>query len=116
MDLAERCEAATRPDRELDAEIALATGAVKVINGWRYNSANRAREVEHFTASLDAAITLVPDGCDWLINTRGIFAQVWERKAVGDGSWEARTAATPALAMCAAALRALATDDPPEPR
>jgi hypothetical protein len=58
-------------------------------------------------ASLDAAMTLVPEGCDWLINGRYNFAQVWEAKETGrDGSWKCERAATPALALCAAALRA----------
>jgi hypothetical protein len=90
--LADRCEQAAGPDRELDAEIArflVLTGAEDIARsryGWSY-----------FTASLDAAVTLVPEGCGWMVMKN--VAKV--------GRWPKR-ASTPALALCAAALRARA--------
>jgi hypothetical protein len=56
-----------------------------------------ASRVPFYTASLDAAVTLVPDGCGWMVMKN--VAKV--------GRWPKR-GATPALALCAAALRARA--------
>ena len=108
--LIERVEAATGPDREVDAEIAcamcrfrlpthtarpdpIAPGRVRdCVGGW---------VAPTYTASLDAALTLVPSGFDWLLDS-GRIAIVGRRPA---GPFTAR-AATPALALTAAALRA----------
>lgn len=59
-----------------------------------------------YTASLDAALALVPDGVSWQVTARvkedgDFFADV-------DIQHECRSAATPALALCIAALRAMA--------
>jgi hypothetical protein len=92
LSLAERCEQAAGPDRELDVAIArflVLTRAEDIARsryGWSY-----------FTASLDAAVMLVPDGCGWMVMKN--VAKV--------GRWPKR-GATPALALCAAALRARA--------
>lgn len=128
--LAERCEAASGPDRELDAEI----GSVMrwqpygpdhwanasdlefrpTAGGWmrcqRGDDASLAWPAPLYTASLDAAMSLVPDEC---------LAQVW-RGLDGEGSATCSPlkrinlprifAATPAIALCAAALRALAKE------
>ena len=131
--LAERCEAAKGPDRELDARIWC------TLHGKRYTDHNpvyaayaaenpetqvefteppkRSRRVtgphtgghaKPVTASLDAAMTLVPEGWRWELTTTGfkpgasMIGPV--RAALGIGSY----AATPALALTAAALRALA--------
>jgi hypothetical protein len=107
--LAERCEQAAGPDRELDAEIALAAGWERKWNDsdkphgwyWRRGDYSWTAEMEgippNYTASLDAAVTLVPEGCGWMV--MGNAAKV--------GRWPSR-GATPALALCAAALRARA--------
>jgi hypothetical protein len=50
-----------------------------------------------FTASLDAAVTLVPEGCGWMVMSSAAKVGVWPSHG-----------ATPALALCAAALRARA--------
>ena len=133
--LAERCEAATGPDRELDALIWCA------LNGKRYRGHNPAyasygadnsetqveyseppkrtrmvttgRGVPHaqpWTASLDAAMTLVPSD-EWSVsiyygpwvsgNVRLLHAIDHPEEIIGD-------AHELALAMCAAALRARA--------
>lgn len=65
----------------------------------------------HFTASIDAALTLVPKGWSWLIRPSDFqdnwIAEVWR----GDDDGRGSRATTPALAICIAALRAKGTDD-----
>jgi len=108
--LAERCEQAAGPDRELDAEIArflVLAGAEDIARsryGWSY-----------FTASLDAAVTLVPEGwkwsLDWTQRAPYLDCAVAAAFAHGSGINPADTEAaakTTALALCAAALRARA--------
>ena len=131
--LADRVEAATGPDRELDCVIAVAAlGFFEVPPRWEgapigygYIDADGAEVrpgqggdqlVRHFTTSLDAAMTLVPEGAEFLVSScrpgliafaRGPSAVVGffeNAEASGLGS-----AATPALALCAAALRAQAS-------
>src|SRR5690348_8789107 len=61
--LAERCEKAAGPDRDLDEAIALIFGWRLVAKGWvRDPGGNSKDELPRFTASLDAAMTLVPAG------------------------------------------------------
>jgi len=100
LTLAERCEQAAGPDRELDWQIAIA-----------YNVAKG----RYYTGSLDAAVTLVPEGCDWHCQSNPSVSACWasvspkklglELRGWGSGM---RRASTPALALCAAALRARA--------
>lgn len=125
--LAERCEAATEGDRELDAEIACYIGKpLGNIDHWLHGAdisyrptaygyyvavipveggetrTSEAFKATEFTASLDVAMTLA-DG--WFRITP--HGDRWD--ALGKtGPW--CTAATPALALCAAALRARAGD------
>ncbi len=101
--LAERCEKATGVDRDIDDALhRIAIGSEP------FNSASARR----YTASIDAAMTLVPEGWSPAIDCRSErpFASVessldadpftfGSRKGQGYG-------ATPALALCAAALRA----------
>jgi hypothetical protein len=118
--LAERCEAATGPDRELD----LAIARLFDVTVWLRNDDDTANyETTHwrYTASIDAALTLVPEGCGWVAG----YGQVRSDEPLGgaqitrhakfagydvanDVIAEAE-AATPALALCAAALRARTT-------
>lgn len=119
IELAERCEAATGADTKLEREIAEALG-------WRHVR-NKGPESEWFpyvwvapdgkcdadetypdyTASIDAALTLVPEGWNWQV---GKGNHCWS--AVYQGAPPSMRvdpiAATPALAICAAALRARA--------
>ncbi len=152
--LAERVEALTGPCRETDAEIARAIGWYQkevVCHGvkggkwvekyWTYKGDTRAAwssvPPHDFTASLDVAMTLVPDG--WAIEGLSFWpaapdeadtktqasatarlvgtsvrrmgrSMVWGHSG-GDGRTEA-TASTPALALSAAALRAIAAGQP----
>lgn len=115
LKLAERVEAATGPDRELDAAIMCARGASWVTDGMAFygerGNYTAAVPVQPFTASLDAAMTLLEQG--WGYEQRRpsdeaghstCRATIWwvpnfPEKQFGKG-------ATPALALTAAALRA----------
>jgi hypothetical protein len=102
-DLAERCEKATGPDYRLDNEIAAAVGRSPP-----HGSIETYIEGQHgrwFTASLDAAMTLVPEGFDWIIGHTNSGLTI-HAEVGGRGGEYQRFAATPALALCAAALRA----------
>ena len=129
QDLAERIEAADGPDREMDRDIMLAAvpcdrapfrywapmnentghGAVDVERVYYAPHCAQAVAVPKFTASLDSALTLVPEGHDWiLVDQRATYGTPFVRVKSGDdrvADWEGR-APTPALALCAAALRA----------
>ena len=89
--LAARCEAATGPDRELDAETAVAAGWARWLDD----------ECLAYTASLDAAVSLVPAGWTGSIylDGRGTLYR--------DDRWTFidKSSATPALALCVAAQR-----------
>jgi hypothetical protein len=91
--LAERVEAATGDSFDLNHAIARALGIAS----------------EPFTASLDAAMTLVPEGCKWGFdghwNIARIYSYEYQTNRGQYPIYEAE-AATPALALCAAALRA----------
>lgn len=128
LELAERCEKAEGPDRELGREVLLACGWRKTQAGhflgpiflWSSPDWASSFDDDRFhrhdpTASIDAALTLVPDGTGhdpfWMLkasnpnNPSGCRAEIWAK----DVSRPFRgKAATPALALCAAALRARA--------
>jgi len=103
--LAERCEKATGPDRELDAAIYDAVNggsdAWEAIRKW-----GGVQWIEHHTSSLDAITALIERelNCSWRAgNTpsgRG-FA------LLGTNTKE-HAASSPALALCAAFCRAMA--------
>jgi hypothetical protein len=111
--LAERVEQATGPCRNLDNSIRLAT-----------NGGCAFDEDPAYTASLDAAMTLVPEGWNWMAGNRN---QPKARAYVNNGElhfegvtaqrnprlrWCEVVAATPALALTAAALRARTAMEP----
>lgn len=129
--LAELVEALTGPDREVDAEIAIALGWNDVRydrlhgNYWEHQVGDEyevGRVIPEWTASLDAAMTLVPAEClfatrtVWDRGNMGGFASVSRYELAEPGNMLKRywmdehqtVAATPALALTAAALRALA--------
>lgn len=101
--LADACEKATGPDRGLDCAI---SDAVQ----------DREWETEgdrlFYTASLDSAMTLVPEGLSVTLYAHGdnahcdIYAGHPSRGLLA----EVEMAATPALALCAASLRARSTE------
>jgi len=124
--LAVRCEALAGPDREVDVCVFRAIGApvpfqfANLMVALTYDEAERCYTVPvgdmrcryeppAYTASLDDAMSLVPDGCDWLRKDFGTMTIVREGKLEKD--WARHTdgkGATPALALCSAALRARA--------
>lgn len=112
--LAERVEAATGPDRELDECIGMAIGLKNTMRvGHECLGTDRVVPVRcpTFTASLDAAMTLVPEGCDWSVdNFDGANGKpsAWVHVRKSSAAIEQVTGATPALALTAAALRARA--------
>jgi hypothetical protein len=90
LTLAERCEQTAGSDAGLDLAIwttLLDTPGFQPPSPWRTD----------YTASLDAAVTLVPEGCGWMVMNN----------AAKVGPLPSR-ASTPALALCSAALRARA--------
>jgi hypothetical protein len=124
--LAERVKALSEPDREVDCAIGVAAGLFRTEpnRGWPdqldYIQIREGRDwypgngfdhlVPKWTASLDAAMSLVPEGCR-------IEIEIWPNGRADTLLWsnsiprdpQNRTdAATPALALTAAALRTLA--------
>lgn len=130
--LAARVEAAEGADRELDAEISVAvhggeivwktsTGTMEAYPTRRYASTGHvggigAAPVPAFTASLDAAASLVPEGHEWRVETLNMRDGRGGAIVCRPGSAERfpgvtmHCAATPALALTAAALRAMAEE------
>jgi hypothetical protein len=113
--LAERCEEATGPDREIDCSIAVAAlGFFKDDDGkYAFTDAEGVTHqsgqaddmlVRRFTASLDAAMTLAGDVFGIELSQRndgGWNCALSNSQEDGEG-----TGRTMALAICAAALRA----------
>ncbi len=124
LELALRCEAATGADREIDVEIearkidaktGLADCSFPTVEKWVAAALQYGWNVPRYTASLDAAMTLVPEG--WTVanlsqsDTKGWWAELrqgllssYDKVVFG----KQLNNATPALALCAASLRALA--------
>jgi hypothetical protein len=135
IELAERCEAASGPDRDLADDILRACGFVQMekrrTNGgyqqkWKMPDGRHQQISFDPTKSLDAAMTLVPVG--WFVNSLTEYNQrTWDAILRGPRPSDApmwvssrtkgneRGVATPALALCAAALRARAAMDEKQP-
>lgn len=121
LKLAERCEKAGGPDRVLDAEIYIAVRDNLPQMAALTVSGDVSDHVPKVTASLDAALTLVPEGWSkFFTQFPGLPAEAstFECRADSKGKFWHGTdmadsgrvkAATPALALCAAALRARAS-------
>lgn len=123
--LADRCEKATGPDRNIDRAICPIVG-IRVVDeghplGVCYYDENRhGIPLPQFTRSIDAALTLVPESK----NTMDVFSlELWTGAGIYEPHVRASAwvpgaprvfAATSALALTAAALkaRALAGDRP----
>jgi len=113
--LADRVEAATGPDRDIDCWIENRLDLAKFVpdspaphgGGWL----DKRVEPKPYTASLDAAMTLVPEGAFWSITMRGKQQGGYHACCQIEGSLDWREGATPALALTAAALRAQATNN-----
>ena len=124
IELAGRCERATGPDRELDAEIAKAVGyevewatigpdhrreELVQVRTYPGELSPTSRNLRRYTASIDAAMTLVPEGYFWTGGTHPEFGAAMVVTNDPDSELNASKAATPALALAAAALKARAT-------
>lgn len=96
--LIERLEQATGPDRALDWELHVIDG----LEGVGMYGAH-----PKYTASIDAARMLVPDGRGWVLKTvaRGCEARVGGIPG-GDFEIHGAEAPTAAVALCIAALKA----------
>lgn len=104
-EIAERVEKLTGPDREVDLMIATSLNhAVLVLN--------QEHSARTFTASVDTALTLVPDA-EWRVSldklpiSKGPRWTATIRPHAAEGGWSDYTEAA-AIAITAAALRALA--------
>ena len=113
--LAERVERAEGPSLVLDRDVALAIypGAKPVpgvdarISVWDGNGLTQ-RTVKPYTASLDAAMSLVPEDWLWSVEAYPNHAKAIARLPYDDG--DEMRGATPALALASSALRAIAED------
>lgn len=97
-DLIERLSAATGPDRELDGDIAWAVGAAPVgafrmsghLDGGVFGTgAHTSWAAPSYTASIDAALTLLPEGVNhhgYGMTPNGVDAYV-SRNSVASGHW-----------------------------
>lgn len=130
LGLAERAEIARGPDPDLDNAIMAAFfGREERFIGARYEDGLKALDLvwvdpatdkwvstsaREFTRSIDAAVTLVPDGWFWRVGHGTLHAgwahlnRVHPDQCDYEDEHSAR-ADTPPLALCAAALRAAAT-------
>jgi hypothetical protein len=125
LELAARCEAAKGPDWELDIAIieAIRPGAKPLPSKFysdmfTFKGGHFRLSDFRYTASLDAAMHLLPPN-RWVDAQFGIDRA--EAKIGRNGEWSHDPdsigyAATPALALCAAALRARAHTTPPSIR
>ena len=122
IELAERVEALAGPDREVDFAIARTLGwrevgnptcAMGLMGRWYHPDGKMTDHLgsPRYTASLDAAMTLVPEGNDALVrlfpNGKG-GAHVYPGMRA---TLPMISAVTPPLALTAAALRALAAQE-----
>lgn len=119
-DLIERLEKATDQDQELDARICYVTKPalqrLGTVEQWLQQDA--AKRVRAYTWSIDDALTLIPDGWIWNLRTEKhasfpdssahaeIMDRHWPDPLAGYGICEEGHAATPAIALCIAALKA----------
>lgn len=114
-DLITRLEAATEGSRDLDAAVhfqdfktaevhkvttlegdfwEIQEDGVRIGKVWNL-------DLPHYTTSLDAAVSLVPEGCLWSVHHDGMAIFTDQNLEEYDVD-----AATPALALCAASLKA----------
>ena len=109
--LLSRLQSLTEPDRKIDAETALANGwTTKIYEGklcWR-GPGRLAWEPEppRYTESLDAVLTLVPDGMLMTMTIRGMetAASVRTGSVLNPATreWEGYSKANPAIALLVA--------------
>lgn len=110
--LSDRVEALTGPDREVDRAIAPLVG-IRIVNegpplgSCYYDEKGHGVPLPLFTASIDAAMTLVREEYRWCVDTCDDRPRSFVEPPhpyEGQPFWG--NAATPSLALTAAALRA----------
>lgn len=117
--LVERVEAATGPDRELDARIHYhVMGLDKVYSLDTFLASDiSASHPKHYTSSLDAAMTLVPSGWSFSVG-QNVHHKYWHglvQRVANDGEIESFAETSnhgAALALTSAALKARASNPP----
>lgn len=130
-DLIERLEKATGPDRELDAQIMVATNSIKrrafylwistQPKGTNPSMIDYARcAASKYTASIDAALTLVPKGMELKMKYRSGYAcanvGTYNQRLMQFASYGFSEEGghfrdpSPAIAICIAALKARQTE------
>ncbi len=97
-ELAERCDRATEPSHDIDGDIHY--GALD----WRAS----CRQPPRYTASIDEAAKLVPPECLWNIKFEYTDGKAAVRIWFPNEQATYQAFGLPALAICAAALRARA--------
>ena len=109
LELAERCERLEGPDWEVDEAIRIAFGFEKICVGDGLCVTEDDYEAPAYTASLDAAMMLAKDfGGQITFFTDGTAkVYLWQPYPMAVDA----KATTPALALCAAALRARASQE-----
>ena len=100
QDLIKRLEAASGPDRELDVSIAKRVGTYRMAP---ITSNDPYFWILHYTASIDAALGLVPEGLPWELNSAAVaeIGMASGKPVIGIARGK-----NYALALCIAALRA----------
>ena len=122
-DLIARLEAAEKGARRLDYAIAWKLGKIvpapheiERINGPSYNETvslvgggvSAGYMPPHYTTSLDAALTLVPEDAEWEAGSAKLLpAGYWASVVNKTTEYPVKLCSTPALAVCIAALKAL---------
>ena len=116
LEAADVCDLSDMSARELEGGIALALGWKQVGKGWAHwtdPDGNTNRHVPFYTTSLDAALTLVPGGWVWHVQIDyELPGRAHLYNAVPGNKYDPpvrvqANGATPALALCVAALKAL---------
>lgn len=112
-DLARRAHEAKGPDPALDADVARALG-------WNEQAFTASAGPDSYSGSLDAVIRdVLPARSEWDAGLRNGYGYAWVRSAPSpagrgrSGAEASHAAATPALAMLAAALEARAISAEP---
>ena len=117
-DLIARLEKATEPDRELDIAIATVICEYPIVHekddgGWvslPQTVVHITRWAKEYTSSIDDALTLVPKGFAFSLLDLGTFTPKvrpqCEYARPSDAGSDVVDGATPAIALCIAALKA----------
>lgn len=115
MELAEiiaKLKATEGPDRTLDEAIEMAVHPMLAtlprteIGGWMHPTHGMVAPPQHYTASLDAALMLVPEGYNTSIEIASFQNAAWVQKHGEPVRSDYGTKRAPAIALCIAALGA----------